>query len=109
MQFNVKEWRRKYDKIQALGQILKDSYPSVDKNGNWLQPLHIISHDSSKSIEAEIKELVAKVNIYLDACGLRPEQPLWKYDVKDPTTWASSGKFKYGHLINMEKYRFTNI
>lgn len=108
MQFNVNEWRRIYDKVQSLGQIIKDSQERVDKEGNWLPPIHSISQDAAKSIETEIKELLTKVNIYLDACGLRPEPPLWKYDVKDPTTWASSDKFKFKHLISDRRYKCKN-
>ena len=108
MQFNVNEWRRMYDKVRHLGQILKDSHERVDKDGNWLPALHLISQDAAKSIENEIKELVTKVNIYLDACGLMPEPSLWKYDPKDESTWASSKKFKFKHLLNTRRYQCTN-
>lgn len=98
--FDVKEWRRIYDKVQHLGQIIKDSNQRLDDEGNWLPALHLISVDARKSIEAEIKVWLAANDNYLDACGMKPNPPLWKYDVKDPTTWASHATFKYKHLMN---------
>lgn len=99
MHFNVKEWRRIYDKVQFLGQILKDANESLDEDRKLLPAIYPISRDSRKSLETEIKGLMIDCNICLDAGGMRSNPPLWKYDKDDPTTWASHKSFKFKHLM----------
>ncbi len=100
MQFNVKEWRKIYDKVQFLGQIIKDSNESLDDRGRPLPALYPISKDTRNSIEEEIKWLVIKSNTCLDAAEMRTKKPLWKYDKFDPTTWLSHETFRFMHLLN---------
>ncbi len=99
MHFNVKKWRRIYDKVQFLGQIIKDANESVDEEGKWVPALYPISRDTKKSIETEIKGLMIECNICLDSGGIRPKPPLWKYNNEDPTTWPSYESFRFNHLL----------
>jgi len=46
-----------------------------------------------------VTELTTKSDVYLDSYGYRMPQPLWHYDPKDKTTWASHESFAYGHLL----------
>ena len=98
MKFNVNEWRKIYDKIQCLGQILKDSMPGIDKKKNWVPALNEISRDVFKNIENEIKDLMISCDAYLDAVGMRPKPPVWHFDMKDPSTWVSHESFRFKNL-----------
>ena len=63
--------------------------------------------DSIKQLE--IKEWIDRCSKYLDSCGLRPEKPLWKFNIKDPTTHISSPDFAYKHLLRPnDKPIYTN-
>jgi len=108
MQFSIKEWRRMYDKVQYLGQILKDSHPSVDENKLWRPALHAISEEAQKSLEQELKELLTNVSQYLDSCGMKLLEASWDYDKDDPTTWESHRSFKFKHLLNKRRYKCRN-
>jgi hypothetical protein len=101
MQFNVNEWRMFYDKVKILGQILKDSKPTVDINERIHAPRYTISEEATISLEKEIDKLIKQSSIYLDACGIKHSDPLWKYDKKNPETWASDEKFKFKHLTRL--------
>ena len=105
MQFNVNEWRNTYDKVQCLGQIIKDSQPRMTEKKEWVPAVQEISKEAFDSIEKEIKSLLKWNTSYLNGCGVRPNPPLWKYDNRDPTTWPSDVSFKYGHLLRFEGYQ----
>ena len=107
MQFNANEWLKIYNKVQFLGNIIKNSCEHVDTKGEWTLPLYPISSQSNTSIENEIKELLTKNNHYLNACNLFPNPKLWEFNIKDQRTWASSKAFKYKKLINSCKYTST--
>ncbi len=104
-QFNRREWREIYDRVQLLGKIIMDSQSRMDDEGLWHSPLHEISIDNAQQIEIEIKKLLTKNTMYLDSCGLRPASPLWIYENKDPTTWPSHASFIYKKLLTKEDYK----
>ena len=109
MQFNVNEWRRYYDQIHNLGKMLNDSYPSMDEHRNYVAPTVNLRKDAQLNLEKEIKEWIDRCSKYLDSCGLRPEKPLWKFNIKDPTTHISSPDFAYKHLLRPnDKPIYTN-
>lgn len=100
MEFNAKVWRSYYDQIKILGQYLKDSRP--DWEGN--PPKFKISLEERHQVEKEIEELSKMCSDYLDKCKLYPREPKWYYDRNNETTWPSSEKFKYAHLMARKKY-----
>jgi hypothetical protein len=100
MEFNVKVWRGYYDQVNILGQYLKDSRP--DWEGN--PPKFKISLEERHQVEKEVEELLKLSNDYLDKCKLYPREPKWYYDHNNETTWASSEKFKFSHLMARKKY-----
>jgi hypothetical protein len=99
MNFNIREWSRIYNKVQALGNILKDSLPTYDEYMKEMPPANELSNEMKDNIELEIKILLERSNRYLDQCGMRFPKALWKYDRKDPKTWLSHESFKYRHLM----------
>lgn len=58
MQFDVNEWRKIYDKVQALGASLNNANGALEFNEKY-------------DIEIEITELLIKNNDYLDSCGMK--------------------------------------
>ncbi len=103
MQFNANEWRRFYDKIQAMGQMLKDSYPSIDENKEVQPPKKALRKIKQDSLKEEIKKQTEKCIRYLNWSGKKLTPPLWAYNVEDKTTWASDPSFKYGHLLKLKR------
>lgn len=99
MKFELKEWRRFYDKIHALGQMLRDSRPTYTEKGSYIAPICELSKDAQHELESQIQSLSQRCGRYLDQCGMRMPKPLWYYDRKDPKTWRSHESFKYGHLL----------
>lgn len=96
MRFNIKIWRKIYDRIQRLNPEDRDDAALID-------------------------ELKAKSSKYLDDCGMTMPEPLWKYDPKDQTTWLYiptkcndptkvdewfiiNPDFKYHHLVKKIDY-----
>jgi hypothetical protein len=96
MQFSIKEWKKYYDRVQQLSRMLRDAMPDNDGNPA-LAPL---SRETRDNLEIEIKNLTDKTNQYLDACHMKPKEPLWKYNREDPKTWASHESFAYAHLMD---------
>lgn len=99
MKFSIKEWRRVYDKVHALGKMLRDSRPTYTESGSYIAPVMELSRDTQASLESEIRSLTQRSSKYLDQCGMKPDKPLGHYDRKNPETWASDPSFKYGHLL----------
>ena len=99
MRFSLKEWRTFYDKIHQLSRILHDSRATYTESGAYIAPVEPLPPDEQRRLESEIKTLSQKCNRYLDQCGKRMPKPLWRYDKKDSTTWASHKDFKYAHLL----------
>jgi hypothetical protein len=95
MQFNIQTWRKRYDEIQNLGQIIKNSLP----NKEGTRPVTPISHETRMSLEKDIEERCKKVSEYLEASNMQMPSPLWHFDIKDESTWLSSEHFAYGHLV----------
>lgn len=95
MQFNINEWRKIYDRVHAIGQLLKDS--RIDKDGN--PAVNPLGYDTKRNLDAEIINLLDRCNDYLDSCNMRLPEPLWHYDKEDPKTHASHESFKYGHFL----------
>ena len=99
MNFNIKEWLRIYNKVHALGKMLRDSRPTYDALENYIEPKYPLTREYQAKLESDIKTLTERSNRYLDQCGLRMPKPLWHYDNKDPGSWISDPKFRYGHLV----------
>jgi hypothetical protein len=95
MQFNVKDWRRFYDRVKVLGKHYQDSQHAYDGT----PPVRPISLETKIQLKQEIDDLIEKCKRYLDACNMRPGAPLWHYNLKDKRTWASHESFAYAHLM----------
>ncbi len=103
MKFNVKSWRNTYNLVNALGKTLKDSYPTIDENNVSHPAICPLGIDQRTTIEKKIKILLSRSDKYLNECDLRYNAALWKYNIKDKSTWASETTFKYGHLLRYKK------
>ncbi len=88
-----------YDKVHALGKMLKDSKPSSTDDGSYIPPALKLSKDDQNNLENEIRSLTIRSSRYLDQCSMKPNRPLWHYDHKNPETHMSAPEFKYGHLV----------
>jgi hypothetical protein len=95
MRFNANKWRTTYNKIQYIGQAIKDSLPTYDDNKNEIPPKKPISKEEQKRLREIVSSLYKVSNKYLDICEMKPKNQLWQYDNNDPTTWASHSSFKY--------------
>jgi len=101
MKFSAKEWRRMYDAVQKMGLMLKNSRPYIDEYNVAHEAVSELSCETQRNLTKEIKRLTDKTRKYLNDCGLRPSEPLWKYDIHDQSTWASDQSFKYHNLIKV--------
>jgi|SRR5215475_14063034 len=99
MKFIAREWRKYYDAIQSCGQILKDASVWIDESGVTHKPICPISFDERKNIKKEIIKLKENQRNYLNSCGLTMPKPLWRFDIKDESTWVSDPSFRFKHLI----------
>lgn len=99
-EFRAGAWRKIYNQVNILGQYLKDSRP--DWEGN--PPKFTISLEERHNVEREIRDLLKLNDDYLDKCNMRPREPKWYYDRTNETTWASSEKFQFFHLMPRKKY-----
>lgn len=69
MIFKISVWRKFYDEIKYLSQILKDSSHTFTEGGVRIAPVNKISREAKKIIERDIEILLDKVSKYLDAAG----------------------------------------
>ncbi len=98
MRFEINVWRKYYNRVKELGARLKDSKHDADGN----PPLIDISRTEQDDIQIEINTLMRKSAFYLNATNMMPWRPLWHYNRADQSTWISSPKFKFGHLVRIE-------
>ncbi len=95
MIFNINVWLKYYHKVHELGEKLRDS--KVDAEGN---PAKVdMSKSEQDDIQTEIDNLMKRTALYLNVCEMKPRKPLWHYNRLDESTWLSSTKFKYAHLV----------
>lgn len=99
MKFEIKKWRRMYDKIHEVGATLNDSRPTYTERGDYIEPLTQLSKDEQNALEKELRFRIRQVRKYLDYCKYRLPTPLWWYDPHDKKTHASSPKFRHEHLV----------
>ncbi len=75
---------------------------------------HILSYKDKKGIihlEKEILDgyighitfILKECSNYMEKCGLKVPDPLWKYIPKDPTTHPSNVSFLYKHTMTKEQ------
>lgn len=95
----ISEWRKFYDKTQELGWLLKNSRPSTDENGWYVEPIINLSKDDQADLEKQIKDLTERCGIYMDSCNMHMPPALWRFHRDDVTTWKSHPSFKFDHLI----------
>jgi|GEM_PF-4591023 hypothetical protein len=83
-----KGWLRHYNSLKA------HKCPRM-KDGAYMQI------EDPRVIEyiEHINRIHARITNYLNRHKYKMPPPLWKYDIYDETTWASSPKFAYGHLV----------
>lgn len=70
MQFEISIWRKDYDEVHRLSEILRDSKPYVNDFGRTLPPVACLSKDAQKAIEYKIKSILTSTSKYLDKCGI---------------------------------------
>lgn len=99
MEFSMKEWRRMYDKVNALGRTLRDSRPTYTDDDEYIPPKIKLTLESQNMLESQIAHTIQRSDKYLDKCGMKMPKPLWIYDRKDEKTWLSHESFKYLHLL----------
>lgn len=89
-------WKSCYDKVQEIGQFIKDS--STDIDGNHKLPL--ISKTEKKEWLIKIDKLLKESNYFLGKKKLILFKKKWQYKLNDPTTHASSIAFEYEHKMS---------
>lgn len=91
MEFDIKIWRGYYDRVNELGQYIKE-LPIHDNEG---------IKELREELRSEQQTTIEKSDKYLDMCKLKSDDALWQYKVHDESTWISSEKFKYLHLVQI--------
>ncbi len=86
-------WLRLYTKTHALKSPIKYEHTLRKKKIIPLPPG--VLEDFIKRVTTAMEH----TSQYLDKHGYCMPRPLWKYDAQDETTWVSSPKFAYGHLL----------
>lgn len=109
MKFEIKEWRKIYDRVQFLGKKLKDSQFTFNENKKPIMPISPLGEEEQFKIKKDIQLLLEKNKRYLDDCGMKPKDPLWIYCSREPKTWMSHHSFKYSHLIKYEEKLINEI
>lgn len=99
MEFNVNEWRKFYDRIQVLGQHLKNAQPYRDRSRVWHDAPCPLDTYEQIAIQKQVDAITPLVSTYLDSCNMRMPAPLWDFDREDPSTWESDASFKFRHLM----------
>jgi len=100
MEFDIKDWRKIYDEVQRIAKMLQDSNPTYGEDKKLISAVHPLTIESKIDLNARIKKLLIKNTHYLDACDIKPHEPLWSYNIDDRKTWPSDKSFIYGHLLN---------
>ena len=95
----IKEWRRIYNTVHDLGQMLKDSKPTYGYMDEYIEPKIRLSKAMQEEIEISIDKLLKESDSHLDKSGIKCAEPLWLYNLKDPRTWPGHESFKYNHLL----------
>ncbi len=88
MALDIKVWSNYYKRINKLGAYLKEARDEP----------RLLETGEKQRIEEEIAQLTKDCTLYMDVSGCKAREPLWRYDVKDESTWFSSPKFKFAHL-----------
>ena len=96
---SLREWNKTYHEVKKLGQSLADSWSTVTEDGEKVSPLQPLTPDEQIDLEIRIKQLLTRSTLHLHIRGIRPKEPLWQFNIDDPTTHKSSKKFAYRHLI----------
>lgn len=99
MNFSLSKWRKTYDLVHSLGKKLKDSRPTIGENMQIIDAVNPLGIEEETRLEKKIQTHLDNLRIYMDHTRMNLRPGLWVYNKDDPTTWASHGTFKYGHLI----------
>lgn len=89
MEFELSIWMNKYRRVREIGRILKQESEGV-----------IFLGDTERyKLRVEQDGLLSEQSQYLNSCGYPHPPILWRYNLRDESTWASSNKFSYPHLL----------
>ncbi len=83
-------WLQHYKNVHALGNFINEAL--VRNIFNMKSTKYLILQD-------EMEVLVKNVCNFLDKNRIRAMKPKWKWLKDDETTWISSPKFAYSHLM----------
>lgn len=96
---NADIWRRIYDEVKEMGQLIKDSTP--DAQGYNKLPL--IGKKEREDMFRAIEVLQKRASSYVDTLNIQSTPIKWRYNREDPTTHASQKSFAYKHLMTEEQ------
>lgn len=97
MIFKLSVWNKYRHEAAILGehiQSFKDGFKLINLDKDILQ-----------GYIAHITCILKESSTYMEKCGLTIPPPLWKYNVKDPTTHPSSSKFLYKKCMSEQEIR----
>jgi len=97
MGFELNVWRNYYNSVTAIGAVVKANVREFQKTGSCE-----LSREEIDKMIIHASAICTQSADYLTKNGIPPLKPLWDYCIKDETTWASSDKFEYGHLLKKE-------
>lgn len=89
MEFDLSIWINKARRVREIGLLFKKAADGE----------HVFQEGERKKLQHEQDSILASQSQYLNACGFPHPKILWRYNPKDESTWASSKKFAYAHLL----------
>ncbi len=92
MKFDIKVWLKYRKKAQAIGDYL-----DACRNKKGIIQLE---KDKLALYISQITDILKRCSDYMDKCGMVMPKPLWRFDLKDPTTHLSSPIFVYADRLS---------
>src|SRR5690554_4500824 len=86
----LQEWRKRYQKINWFSRLIKEDR----KDGQTRR-----DKEHMQKMELKLQKMIDEHRQWMDRNGCKLTAPLWRYDVYDTRTWASSPDFEYYHLM----------
>lgn len=91
MKFDINIWNKYRDDVKIVGnhlEIYKDSYGYINER------------EGSRMCLEKITNILKNCSDYMNKTELKTPDPLWEYNIEDPTTHPSSKSFLYKDLMS---------
>lgn len=94
MAFDINIWRELYDRINAIGSVVK-----INNRARHNREHYEFGMTDIENMTKAASNICADATNYMNDNGILASIPKWQYLSEDETTHASSPKFVYSHLL----------